>query len=204
VLSCVQLLFSTLNLTDATTSLAVPVPAILKAPANRDIGYDGGALFTGKQIIGAVLRAVAGPSRPGLFMNGKTQIPDKIHGEWNVVFRDSELVMGVLDKSMFGATSFSLVHACHQIYGPQTAGTTLHCPPVPAHSPPHSACSRHHRYTCTTVHTHPHTSRPSQFLGPATGLDVDMPSPYGASEVGWLSSVSRGKKAIWFIIRVSI
>jgi DNA-directed RNA polymerase I subunit RPA1 len=42
-----------------------------------------------------------------------------------VIFRNSELVQGVLDKSQFGAKKYGLVHSCFQLYGPGAAGDLL-------------------------------------------------------------------------------
>jgi DNA-directed RNA polymerase I subunit RPA1 len=51
-----QLVFATLNCVDPTIELETPVPAILKAP--RSATYDGGPLFTGKQVIGGILNSM--------------------------------------------------------------------------------------------------------------------------------------------------
>jgi len=47
------------------------------------------------------------------------------HNESGVLFRDSELLQGVLDKAAFGASEFGLVHAVYEFYGPSFAGKLL-------------------------------------------------------------------------------
>lgn len=39
--------------------------------------------------------------------------------------RDSELLQGVFDKNMFGASSYGLVHLCFELLGPRAAGILL-------------------------------------------------------------------------------
>ena len=38
---------------------------------------------------------------------------------------DGELLIGILDKTQFGASSYGLVHSCFEVYGPETAGKLL-------------------------------------------------------------------------------
>ena len=45
--------------------------------------------------------------------------------EQKVLFVAGDFVRGVLDKSQFGAASYGLVHAVHEIYGAETAGRLL-------------------------------------------------------------------------------
>ena len=45
--------------------------------------------------------------------------------EEKVLFVAGDFVRGVLDKSQFGAASYGLVHAVHEIYGAETAGRLL-------------------------------------------------------------------------------
>eukprot|EP00929_Paragymnodinium_shiwhaense_P014932 TRINITY_DN12292_c0_g1_i1.p1 TRINITY_DN12292_c0_g1~~TRINITY_DN12292_c0_g1_i1.p1 ORF type:complete len:1825 (-),score=566.53 TRINITY_DN12292_c0_g1_i1:419-5893(-) len=54
---------------------------------------------------------------PGDIWNGKF---DGDKEEATVMFRDSSLLMGVLDKQQFGATSFSMMHLLYEFFGPGT------------------------------------------------------------------------------------
>ncbi|KAI6242657.1 DNA-directed RNA polymerase subunit [Aphelenchoides fujianensis] len=47
--------------------------------------------------------------------------------ETEVVFRQGELLVGVLDKSHYGATQFGLIHCCFELYGPKVAVQILSC-----------------------------------------------------------------------------
>ena len=42
-----------------------------------------------------------------------------------VVFREGQLLSGVLDKSQFGASQFGLVHCCQELYGGGVASQLL-------------------------------------------------------------------------------
>ena len=44
-----------------------------------------------------------------------------------MIFRAGELLVGVLDKSQFGASELGLVHAIFELYGPQYAADMLSC-----------------------------------------------------------------------------
>ncbi|XP_019859296.1 PREDICTED: DNA-directed RNA polymerase I subunit RPA1-like [Amphimedon queenslandica] len=37
--------------------------------------------------------------------------------ESEVIFREGQLLSGVLDKSQFGASQFGFVHSCYELYG---------------------------------------------------------------------------------------
>lgn len=47
--------------------------------------------------------------------------------ENEVIIKNSELLQGVLDKLHFGASSNSLVHLCHELFGPKTSAVMLDC-----------------------------------------------------------------------------
>lgn len=47
--------------------------------------------------------------------------------ESEVVIRQGELLVGVLDKSHCGATQFGLIHCCFELYGPNIAVKILSC-----------------------------------------------------------------------------
>jgi hypothetical protein len=56
-------------------------------------------------------------------MTSTTKVPVKYCGdESDVIFRDNELVCGLLDKNQFGASSYGMVHAVNELYGAETAG----------------------------------------------------------------------------------
>ncbi|RUS21820.1 hypothetical protein BC937DRAFT_91380 [Endogone sp. FLAS-F59071] len=86
-------------------------------------------LWTGKQVISTILKNLT-VGQPPLNMTSKAKVPGKYWGnhgleEGTVIFMDSELVTGVLDKSQFGASSFGMVHSCYELYGPPVAGKLL-------------------------------------------------------------------------------
>jgi DNA-directed RNA polymerase I subunit RPA1 len=95
-------------------------------------------LWTGKQVISTLLlhlrrgTTADGDSfvnMPGISMERSAKTPGSAfgeeHQEHNVIIRDGELLRGVLDKSAYGATDFSLVHAVYEAYGPSKAGLLL-------------------------------------------------------------------------------
>jgi DNA-directed RNA polymerase I subunit RPA1 len=65
----------------------------------------------------------------GISMERKSKMPASAFGECHeehlVLIRDGELLRGILDKSAFGATDFSLVHCIYESYGPHKAGLLL-------------------------------------------------------------------------------
>ena len=88
-------------------------------------------LWSGKQVISTVLKNIIPPEKQLVSMHGKaktggilwTELPHMSENE--VIFRDGELLCGVLDKSQFGSTQFGLVHACHELYGSSIASELL-------------------------------------------------------------------------------
>lgn len=95
-------------------------------------------LWTGKQVISTLLRHLErGSDRdpdmrsdlPGLSLERTAKTPESAFGthqdEHLVLIRNGELLRGVLDKSAFGATDFSLVHGVYEAYGPEKAGLLL-------------------------------------------------------------------------------
>lgn len=117
-----------LELIRSDADVELPPPAIMK-PVER---------WTGKQVITALLKHLSmGHDRdttktcqlPGLSMERKAKTPESafgaVHGEHLVLIRDGELLRGVLDKSAFGHTDFSLVHCVYEAYGPEKAGMLL-------------------------------------------------------------------------------
>ncbi|GAB9466526.1 DNA-directed RNA polymerase i subunit rpa1 [Globisporangium polare] len=85
-------------------------------------------LWTGKQVITSVLKMLT-KGLPPLNLDSKAKIKGDLYGNGNaehiVVFRDGELLQGVLDKSQFGASMHGFVHACYEIYGARIAADLL-------------------------------------------------------------------------------
>jgi DNA-directed RNA polymerase I subunit RPA1 len=86
--------------------------------------------WTGKQVISTVLLNIKPTKAQGLNMTSKSKVAGKLWGkgheeEGNVVFRDGDLLTGVLDKAQFGASAYGLVHAVYEIYGAESAGKLL-------------------------------------------------------------------------------
>lgn len=44
-----------------------------------------------------------------------------------VVIRQGELLVGVLDKAHYGSSAYGLVHCCYELYGGGTSGKLLSC-----------------------------------------------------------------------------
>ena len=95
-------------------------------------------LWTGKQVVTTLLLHLRkGSDRdsarmsdfPKLSMSRKAKTPESAFGkgqeEHLVLVRDSELLRGVLDKNLFGAKEFSLVHSVYEAYGAEKAGIFL-------------------------------------------------------------------------------
>jgi DNA-directed RNA polymerase I subunit RPA1 len=95
-------------------------------------------LWTGKQVVSTLLQHLrkgkdGDPSSnhilPGISVDLKAKTPNFAFGEWSeehlVIIRDGELLRGILDKSAYGASDFSLVHGVYEAYGPTKAGLLL-------------------------------------------------------------------------------
>lgn len=99
--------------------IVLPAPAILKPRK----------LWTGKQVISALLRHLCRPPLPPLNLDGKTRTPATAYGaeqeEHIVVFRNGELLCGVIDKASIGNSALGIVHAVYELYGPEFAGRIL-------------------------------------------------------------------------------
>lgn len=85
-------------------------------------------LWTGKQAVTSVLKMLT-KGLPPLNLDSKAKIKGDLYGNSNaehiVIFRDGELLQGVLDKSQFGATMYGFVHSCYEIYGSRIAADLL-------------------------------------------------------------------------------
>jgi len=86
-------------------------------------------LWTGKQVIDTVLLNVCPLDRPGLNLKSSNKVKNEYwgaHSEENtVLIKDGHLLIGILDKSQYGAADHGLVHAVFEVYGADTAGLLL-------------------------------------------------------------------------------
>ncbi|GAA96623.1 uncharacterized protein L969DRAFT_75435 [Mixia osmundae IAM 14324] len=86
-------------------------------------------LWSGKQIISTVLLNITPEHLQGLNLRSKSKVPGRYWGahneEGDVIFVNGDLLVGILDKSQFGATSFGMVHSVHELYGSLTANKLL-------------------------------------------------------------------------------
>jgi DNA-directed RNA polymerase I subunit RPA1 len=88
------------------------------------------ALWTGKQVFSTVLKNLTPRGAEGLTMIGKSTTDAKLWGksgseEGTVIFKDGELLSGILDKTQIGPTSGGLVDCVYQTYGHTIAGKLL-------------------------------------------------------------------------------
>lgn len=86
-------------------------------------------LWTGKQLISTMLLNVCPTDRPGLNLDSSNKVKNEYWGEHSaentVCVRSGELLIGILDKSQYGASDHGLVHAVYEVYGPDYAGLLL-------------------------------------------------------------------------------
>ncbi|XP_052811234.1 DNA-directed RNA polymerase I subunit RPA1-like isoform X1 [Mya arenaria] len=119
-------------LVDCPGRLKLLPPAILKPHP----------LWSGKQVLSTVVLNIIPADKPALSLIGKAKIPEKVWvkagvnmpaisqygmGESDVVIRQGELLIGVLDKGHYGPTPFGLVHCSYELYGGGVAGQMLTC-----------------------------------------------------------------------------
>ncbi|KAI6228249.1 DNA-directed RNA polymerase subunit [Aphelenchoides besseyi] len=109
--------------------LKLPIPAMIKPER----------LWSGKQVISAVLANCIPDNHPKINLKAKAKTPLSCWivpgfkepkfdmSESEVIFRQGELLVGVLDKSHYGATQFGLIHCCFELYGPKIAVQVLSC-----------------------------------------------------------------------------
>lgn len=99
--------------------IVLPTPAVLKPQK----------LWTGKQVISALLKHLCRPPLPALNLDGKTRTPATAYGqeqeEHIIVFRNGELLCGVIDKASIGNSALGIVHAVYELYGADFAGRIL-------------------------------------------------------------------------------
>lgn len=86
-------------------------------------------LWTGKQIITTILLNIKPHGVAGVNLNSKNKVKNDYWGkgseENSVIFRNGELLCGILDKSQYGASQYGIVHSLHEVYGPDTASKAL-------------------------------------------------------------------------------
>ncbi|KAI9370808.1 hypothetical protein BJX61DRAFT_513951 [Aspergillus egyptiacus] len=86
-------------------------------------------LWTGKQVITTILKNIMPPERAGLTLTSKSSTPGDRWGEGNeedqVIFRDGEMLCGILDKKQIGPTAGGLIDSIHEIYGHTVAGKLI-------------------------------------------------------------------------------
>uniref|UniRef100_A0A2I4CXF0 DNA-directed RNA polymerase subunit n=1 Tax=Austrofundulus limnaeus TaxID=52670 RepID=A0A2I4CXF0_AUSLI len=121
------------GLTDKAGRVKLLPPALLK-PQH---------LWTGKQVVSTLLLNIIPEKAVPLNLVGKSKIPSKA---WiqdppraapgykpesmcdsQVVIRQGELLVGVLDKAHYGSSAYGLVHCCYELYGGETSGKLLSC-----------------------------------------------------------------------------
>ncbi|KAM9833161.1 DNA-directed RNA polymerase I subunit RPA1 isoform 2-T2 [Syngnathus typhle] len=121
------------GLTDKQGRVKLLRPAILKPQK----------LWTGKQVVSTLLLNVIPKKAIPLNLVGKSKIPSKA---WiqippratpgydpdtmcdsQVLIRQGELLVGVLDKAHYGSSAYGLVHCCYELYGGETSGNLLSC-----------------------------------------------------------------------------
>ncbi|VDK70924.1 unnamed protein product [Onchocerca ochengi] len=114
---------------ETTQRLIIPPPAMLKPQI----------LWSGKQIISTVLRNCIPLDKPLLNIRSKAKTPLSCWkvgdhpapkfdmSESEVIFRQAELLVGVLDKQHYGSTQYGLIHCCWDLYGHRYATKILSC-----------------------------------------------------------------------------
>ena len=100
-------------------NVIIPPPAIRKPVA----------MWTGKQVITALISNLIRAPLPPLNLDGKTRTPVTALGEDSqehvIIFRDNQLLSGLMDKASIGATNLGIVHAVYELYGAEPAGLLL-------------------------------------------------------------------------------
>jgi DNA-directed RNA polymerase I subunit RPA1 len=103
----------------AREDMQMPCPAVLKPRQ----------LWTGKQVVSTLIKHLCRAPLPPLNLDGKCKTSNTTfgddQGEHIIIFRQSELLTGVLDKASMGASTLGVVHAVYELYGPEMAGKLL-------------------------------------------------------------------------------
>lgn len=86
-------------------------------------------LWTGKQVITTILLNIKPRGVPGITLESKNKVKNDYWGsgsqENDVLFKNGELLCGILDKSQYGAAQYGIVHSLHEVYGPSVASKAL-------------------------------------------------------------------------------
>ncbi|KAJ1823841.1 hypothetical protein LPJ56_002916, partial [Coemansia sp. RSA 2599] len=86
-------------------------------------------MWTGKQVISTLLLNLTWGCAPLNLVSkdkiGKKYLTAVAEEEERVLILDGELLVGILDKSQFGASSYGLVHSVYELYSPMHAGRLL-------------------------------------------------------------------------------
>ncbi|KAI9710863.1 MAG: hypothetical protein M1812_007315 [Candelaria pacifica] len=87
-------------------------------------------MWTGKQIISTILLNIKPFAHPGLTLTSRSKTEalcwgTKLSEEGIVMFRDGEMLTGILDKAQIGPTAGGLIHSIHEVYGHSIAGKLL-------------------------------------------------------------------------------
>uniref|UniRef100_A0A915PTK2 DNA-directed RNA polymerase subunit n=1 Tax=Setaria digitata TaxID=48799 RepID=A0A915PTK2_9BILA len=114
---------------ETSQRLIIPPPAMIKPQM----------LWSGKQIISTILKNCIPLDKPLLNIKSKAKTPLlcwKVENhpapkftmsESEVIFRQAELLVGVLDKQHYGSTQYGLIHCCWDLYGHRYATKILSC-----------------------------------------------------------------------------
>lgn len=114
---------------ERTKRIDIPPPAMIK-PCR---------MWSGKQVISCIIKNCVPKGKPLINLTSKAKTPLscwKVPGfntpqqnmsESEVVFRQGELLVGVLDKQHYGATQYGLVHSCFELYGHKVGVQILSC-----------------------------------------------------------------------------
>ncbi|CAJ0960345.1 unnamed protein product, partial [Mesorhabditis belari] len=114
---------------ETTQRLEIPPPCMIKPER----------LWSGKQVISTIVLNCIPAGYPKVNLTGKAKTPVKCWkvrekdpptfrmSESEVIFRQGELLCGVLDKNHFGASEFGLTHCFFDLYGHRTGIKILSC-----------------------------------------------------------------------------
>ncbi|KAJ1354894.1 hypothetical protein KIN20_011981 [Parelaphostrongylus tenuis] len=112
-----------------TGRIDIPQPAMIK-PVK---------MWSGKQVISCIIKNCVPRDKPLINLESKSKTPLscwKVPGfntpqhnmsESEVIFRQGELLVGVLDKQHYGATQYGLIHSCFELYGHKVGVQILSC-----------------------------------------------------------------------------
>jgi DNA-directed RNA polymerase beta' subunit len=117
-----QLLYAGLRPEDnhTTSGRVETVPPAIRKPR---------PLWTGKQVITTIMKNLTPEDFPGLTMTSKSTTASKNWGtdseEQVVIFKDGEMLCGILDKAQIGPAGGGVVNAIYEAYGHTIAGKLM-------------------------------------------------------------------------------